>query len=109
MLPQTLSFKASLWLCLLFLSSMIISMPACAQNNLSLTASDRTTNRPSDLWKYYMHGCVDHFATPVKIDSLIDSTQQSQVNLIEDPISNPYKQSNGKAILVVSKKHDSVT
>lgn len=108
MLPPTLSSKAPLLLCLLLLSSMMIVMPACAQNKLSLTASDRISNRPNDLWKYYMHGCVDHFATPVDLEDLIDSTQ-SQVTWIDDPIRNPYKQSHGKAILVASKKQDFIT
>lgn len=81
-----------------------MTIPACAQTKLQLTETDRISNRPADLWQYYMHGCVDHFATPVDLENLTDSSQLSNVT-----INTPYKHFSGKAITVDGKGKEKIT
>ena len=104
MFTKSLSCKGSLSFCLLVTGFLMMTIPACAESTLSLTADDRLSNRPADLWKYYMHGCVDHFATPIDIHSLADST----ITTTDAVIDNPYKQHTGKAVFVAGKKVDHI-
>ena len=55
----------------------------------------REKDRPADLWRYYMHGAVDHFATPIPFEALFDSPEKAKQWL--DPkaiIDTPYKKSD---------------
>jgi hypothetical protein len=81
---------------------------AGAQTPPSLTATDRTSNRPADLWQYYMHGCVDSFATPIQFEQLLDPAVD-HVKLVDDPIQNPYVQSQEHAVELDGKKQDEIT
>ena len=40
------------------------------------TPENRKEGRPDDLWRTYMHGVVDHFATPVPLGSLLSDEQK---------------------------------
>jgi hypothetical protein len=102
--PTALARRGTLLFCLIFTGSLLMTLPACAKSTLSLTEKDRTSNRPADLWQYYMHGCVDHFATPVDLSSLADSSLLSNI-----AINTPYKQFTGKGITVNGKGEDNVT
>lgn len=108
MYPTALPDKGLLCVCLMFCSILVMSVNASGQSSLGLTADNRTVNRPPDLWQYFMHGCVDQFASPVAWDTLIDPAKD-HVRLVDDPIRNPYKHSASKALVVDAHKQDHIT
>lgn len=64
------------------------------------TADTRKDDRPEDLWRYYMHGVVDHFATPVPWEAMLGPDQAAEGWLTDQPIDTPYKQSNMPALVL---------
>lgn len=66
------------------------------------TAQDRKANRDPDLWRYYQHGIVDHFATPFRFEDLLGDDQPAERWLDADqPIANPYRRSAQAAVRCV--------
>jgi len=71
----------------------------------SWTPADRKSHRPDDLWRHYMHGIVDHFATPVAWEDLFDSDAQAAQWLDpSEPLDTPYRKSNMPSIRIAGEK-----
>ncbi|MBD3293113.1 MAG: hypothetical protein GF393_09325 [Armatimonadia bacterium] len=60
----------------------------------------RLDDRPEDLWRYYMHGIVDHFATPIAWEQIAGEQQDLSAWLVDDPIDTPYKRSDMPALRI---------
>jgi len=69
------------------------------------TSTNRKTNRRADLWLYYKHGVVDHFAVPFRFEDLLGKDQPADKWLDRNqPIRNPYKESTEAAIRCVGSE-----
>ena len=65
----------------------------------SFSSAQRKDNRPRDLWRWYMHGVVDHFATPVPWEDLLPADSPAARRLVKNrPIDTPYKKVTGTAV-----------
>jgi lysophospholipase L1-like esterase len=68
-------------------------------------AGDRRTGRPQELWAYYMHGVVDHYAQAVDWKELFGPEQDPKSYLVSDqPIDTPYKKSATPALRLVKSQ-----
>lgn len=71
------------------------------------TPENRKEGRPDDLWRTYMHGVVDHFATPVPLGSLLSDEQKNKRLFVpRQTINTPYK--TGRVDIVRAVRSDSI-
>lgn len=108
MSTSSLKLRATLSVCLLIGVVSGVNQTATAQNTYTPTPDDRISNRPQNLWKYYMHGCVDTFATPVTLDQLIEP-QTDKFRFTRETMNNPYKQYTGKIVSVEGWRNNTIT
>lgn len=108
MFTRSLSFKGMLSIYLLLGCVLIMPETVSAQSSYTPTDQDRISNRPAELWKYYMHGCVDTFATPVSLDQLVDPAVD-KFRFTKETMDNPYRQFTGKVVSVEGWKKDTIT
>ncbi|MBN2311342.1 MAG: hypothetical protein JXR94_20365 [Candidatus Hydrogenedentes bacterium] len=63
------------------------------------TEANRIEGRPADLWRYYMHGVVDHFAAPIDVTALVEEAAASGSLAVEKvEIQTPYGQWAGPGL-----------
>ncbi len=80
----------------------LFSFPAFGKESVS---GDRRTGRPKDLWVYYMHGVVDHYAHAVEWKELFGPEQKPKSYLVSDQtIDTPYKKSTLPALRLVKSE-----
>ncbi|MGC9318652.1 MAG: hypothetical protein ACP5KN_11545 [Armatimonadota bacterium] len=65
----------------------------------------RKHDRPPELWRWYMHGIVDHFATPIAWEQLAGDEQDLSAWLDpEATIDTPFKRSEMPAIRIPGER-----
>ena len=66
------------------------------------TPETRKEHRTEEIWHHYMHGIVDHFATPVALEDLFGEGQDRDGWLVTDqPVETPFKRSSQPALRLV--------
>lgn len=61
--------------------------------------------RSPDLWRFYMHGITDDFATPVDITSLIELPPRGSRALVASRIDTPYVREQTTAVRLEAGEH----
>ena len=99
------SFTFVLAVVCLFSLSFNITFASGNNNSGGWSSENRKQKRPAELWKYYMHGVLDYWATPLTIKSIIKANKFAKKYVVYgEPVRNPFKSSSQPAFKVQTRK-----